>query len=148
MSGHSVRVNRMINYKKFLTEHDVGPLETWNSFEFSHKVPSSTEERKRQIEFLRKVLPKGHGLYVYFTKDGECLYVGKAAPLFNRLKSHYQEAFRKVPGDTKTNKWHRFFSSNLGQLVIYWKEVAEETDRRIFELALTAVLKPEFKNFR
>lgn len=138
----------MIDYEKLLTDHQLWPLETWSSFDFTHREPSSPEIKKSQIEILRKVLPKGHGLYVYFRKDGECLYIGKASPLFNRLKSHYYEAFKKVSGDTKSNKWHRFFSSNLGHLVIYWKEVKVETDRQIFELALTAVLKPAFKNFR
>lgn len=138
----------MIDYKRLLEEHYLWPLEKWNTFDFTHQAPNSQEENKKQIELLRRVLPKGHGLYAYFTKDGECLYVGKAAPLFNRLKSHYLEAYKKVPGDTKNNKWHRFFSSNLGQLVIYWKEVGEETDRRIFELALTEVLKPTFEKFR
>lgn len=138
----------MIDYEKLLEAHHLWPLEKWSYFDFTHEKPCGPEAIRKQIELLRQVLPKGHGLYAYFTKDGECLYVGKAAPLFNRLKSHYLEAFKKVPGDTKSNKWHRFFSSNLGQLVIYWKEVGEETDRRIFELALTAILNPTFEKFR
>ena len=136
----------MIDYKKLLTEHQLWPIETWNCFNFQHQQPSGPEESKKQIDLLRESVPKGHGLYVYY-KDGKCIYVGKAAPLFNRLKSHYYEAYRKVPGDTKNNKWHRFFSTNTGSLAVYWKQVTDETDRRIFELALTAELHPAFNEF-
>jgi len=129
----------MIDYKKLLTEHGHWPLDKWNQFDFRHQDPGTNqEEEDRQIDLLRAQVAGKSGLYLY-KKDGAYLYIGKGAPLFNRLKSHYRESFRKVPGDTKNNKWHRFFSSNVGKVTIYWKEVSDETDRRIFELALTRI---------
>ena len=146
-----MEVTKTIDYKKLLTEHQLWPMETWARFDFEHQPPSNpegiiSEAIKKQTDLLRKNVAKERGLYVYY-KNGECLYVGKAARLFNRLKSHYYEAQKKVSGDTKNNKWHRFFSSNTGKIVIYWKQVENETDRQIFELALTAVLHPVFEKF-
>jgi len=67
--------------------------------------------------------------------------------LFNRLKSHYRNSYEKFAEDTKYKKWHEFFSTRTGSLVIYWAEIEDETDRRIFELALTKRLNPEFECF-
>lgn len=136
-----------MDYKKLLTEHGLWPMDVWEHFEFAHQLPNNPEEISAQTDLLRSKVSKESGLYVYY-KDGKCIYVGKAAPLFNRLKSHYLESFREVPGDTKNKKWHRFFASNTGKLVIYWKQVENEIDRQIFEPALTAELNPSFNQFR
>lgn len=136
-----------MDHKKLLTEHGLWPIETWEHFEFTHKAPNDQEGIATQTDLLRSKVTKESGLYVYY-KDGECIYVGKAAPLFNRLKSHYFESYKEVPGDTKNKKWHRFFEANTGRLMIYWKQIENETDRQIFEVALTAVLNPSFKQFR
>lgn len=121
----------MIDYVKFLEEHQLWPMEKWNHFDFVHQAPSDPQEEARQINLLSSNVStqtgqRVNGVYAY-RKDGEWLYVGKAAPLFNRLRSHYYESYREVPGDTKDKKWHRFFSSNKGPLTVCWKQVEPES---------------------
>jgi excinuclease UvrABC nuclease subunit len=136
----------MLDYIKLLEEYKIWPIENWNHFEFLHHKPDNKDDEKKQVNFLRDKVLNYNGLYVY-QKKGEWIYVGKGAPLFYRLKSHYHESFRKVSGDTNDHKWHRFFSENSGSLNIYWKEITNETDRQIFELSLKTIINPTFEKF-
>ncbi len=133
----------MIDYKKLLTDYNLWPLDKWKPFSLFHHEPKNETEKKQTIDVIRNEVTDKNGLYIYF-KDNNCLYVGKGAPLFNRLKSHYYECYREVPGDTKDKKWHKFFAGNRGELKIYWKQVKSETDRKISELALKEVINPVF----
>ena len=137
----------MIDKKKLLEEHQLWPMASWNKFDFIHEPFSDPIEEEKMINLIRSRVVKANGLYCYF-KGEQCLYVGKAKPLFNRLKSHYRESNREVPGDTRDKLWHRFFSSRRGNLTVYWKQVEDEVDRQIFELALQEILKPEFEDYR
>lgn len=133
----------MIDYRKLLEDHKLLPVEAWSHFDLEHQPPSGPAERQRVIDQLRSEVGQINGIYAY-KQEERWLYVGKGAPLFGRLKSHYRESFEPVPGDTKDNQWHRFFSSHTGRLTIYWTQVDSETDRQVFELALREVLKPVF----
>ena len=138
----------MIDYARLLEEYELWPMESWNHFDFVHQPPSDPAEEARQVDVLRSKVSSGvSGVYAY-AKDGKWIYVGKGAPLFNRFKSHYLISYKELPGDTKDKRWHRFFSSNVGHLAIYWKQVEREPDRRIFELTLTELLEPAFERFR
>ena len=60
------------------------------------------------------------------------------------MYSHYRESFEKVSGDTKDNLWHQFFKSNQGETEILWTEIIRESDRKILEKMLEALLEPTF----
>lgn len=109
-------------------------------------------EEESKISSLKDALKnKGKhdsdGLYAYM-QGTDILYIGKGKPIFNRLKSHYREAYREVSGDTKTKRWHRFFEAHTGELTVLWIPVKEETTRKILELALQVHFKPAFEDFR
>ena len=137
----------MIDYLKFLEEYGLWPMDNWHHFDFVHQRPTGPVERMEQLDRLRDAVGLAQGLYAY-KRCNDWIYVGKASSLFGRLENHYRSSYEPVPGDTKTQKWHRFFSENTGVLTVYWKEVENEKDRRIFELASTEQLGPRFEAFR
>lgn len=138
-------------YSDFLKSIKVLPFENWTSVEIEHSPPSSKEKQKQFEDELQRFSKKSgkmiNGLYLYQQKD-EILYVGKGKPIYNRIKSHYRESFQQVPGDTKFNTWHNFFSTYSGSLKLYIIEIEEETDRRILELILQKILNPVFGGYR
>lgn len=136
----------LIDHVKLLKDHHLWPLTRWRHFQFTHKKPVGQRETAARLEILSENVGKAGGLYIYY-KGKDCLYVGKARKLADRLKSHYYESYRKVSGD-RINTWHKFFSSNTGRLDVYWSVVADESDRRIFEIALSSKLEPSFNNLK
>ncbi len=143
---------KSLNYEELLNDNQILPLKGWNTFSFKHQKPANQTEKNKQIEVLKHNLGLDRGgnpdgLYAYKRED-ELLYVGKGKPIFNRLKSHYRESYEPVPGDTKDQRWHRFFSAYAGDLTIYWISIEDETTRKILELALHAHSQPVFENFR
>lgn len=136
--------------RDFLTQHGFLPIDkgAWNRFEIIHKKPESVMERNEINDYIAGKVKEANGLYVYTKPDGEVLYIGKAKPLKGRLQSHYRESFEEVPGDTKDKRWHRFFLTHQGKLLVYWREVEDEGARAIIEKMLTYVSPPLFESWR
>jgi len=135
--------------KKFLENNNFLPISepNWNIYRLHHKKPANESEEKRIFSEIKKSLGGNNGLYIY-EKSGKVLYVGKGHPLFSRVKSHYQESYKEVKGDTRFATWHKFFSKYAGEMKIYWKELENEEIRKIVEQMLDYILKPEFDKFR
>jgi len=76
------------------------------------------------------------------------LYVGKGSDLKRRIRRHYQESYRESSKFAKAQKAFFSHSDNKGKLRIYFKEFAEEEDRRAIEAMVTFVLCPTFETFR
>lgn len=109
------------------------------------KNKDESEEIRRNVE---RLVDNADGLYVYAKEHGAVLYVGKAKPLKSRIWSHYLESFQPVKGDTRDNRWHRFFSSHQGPVTVYWAEIGDEDIRQITERMLTLELTPLFPRFQ
>jgi hypothetical protein len=143
-----VRNRRTIDCERLLRDAGLLPMSLWNSFEFEHRRPTDSADGDALLTLLaEEVGRKRDGVYVY-NREGHYLYVGKGRPIFSRLKSHLRESYEEVPGDTKDNRWHRFFSQHSGRVRVYWMEVEDEMDRRVIELVLTKLLSPTFECFR
>ncbi|WP_042458988.1 GIY-YIG nuclease family protein [Neobacillus dielmonensis] len=138
------------HYEKWLRELGLLPInhdnENWKSFKLVHEVPKTINDRETVKSFLKNEVGLKSGLYVYKNSQQEILYIGKAKLLLNRLYSHYRESYEPVPGDKK-GRWHQFFSSNQGELEIFWTELSTESDRGIIEKMLEALLEPTFIQF-
>jgi hypothetical protein len=133
----------------FLEEEKILPVseETWSTLRINHCSPENEQKKKEQYIFIRGQVEKRAGIYIYM-KNGNCLYIGKAKLLYDRIKSHYIESFSPVAGDTKDMRWHRFFSQHQGELEVYWKEFESEEERQIVEVLLTKILQPTFLKFK
>ncbi len=132
-------------FKLFLESNGFLPLSQWSSFEIEHGDPVIATESHLKI---KKEVADKSGLYIYL-KDDRVLYIGKAASLLGRIKSHYHESF-KDPGHAKAKPWHVFFSSdkNKGNVKVLWKEVEIEQERQIIEKMLEHVIPSEFMAFK
>lgn len=136
-------------YILWLKEIEFYPIneKVWKLIEINHNKPNGILEKENTEALLKDKLGKINGLYIYQNSDKEILYVGKGAPIANRLISHYRESFQSVKGDTKDQRWHKFFQSNCGIMKIYWKELEGEHERQIVEKLLDNTLDSSFKNF-
>ncbi len=134
-----------------LEEEKIIPInfENWNSFKLNHCLPENFQMKKAQYSYIKEQVGDKSGIYVY-KKDDEYLYIGKAKPLFKRIKDHYIESFKPIPEGTepKNSRWDRFFSEHSGEIEIYWKEFETEEERQLIEIILTKLLNPKFINFR
>lgn len=133
----------------FLKNNGFLSLNKWRSFEIEHsgKPPANRKEQQEIYRLVKDNVLNKCGLYVY-TKNKKILYIGKGKPLFNRIKDHYWLSYKELSGDNKNKTWHKFFSSHLGRLKVYWKELEGEEERIIFEKILIYLLKPEFEIFQ
>ena len=130
--------------KKFLKDNGYLPLSQWSLFEVKH---GNKKDSERVLQHIKNNVGHRSGLYLY-QKGRRLLYIGKAKPLYDRLKSHYLESYRPVSGDRKRKQtFHNFFSAkrNRGRLMVYWIEVGIEEERVILEAMLQYILKPEFE---
>ncbi len=137
-----------IDCLKLLREYGLWPMDGWNRFEVVHQTSYDPDEEAHRLALILGNVGAAAGVYAYLNGEGAWLYVGKGARLFDRFKAHYQCASRALPGEHKGKKWHRFWSARPGRLTVYWIAVEGEADRRIFEVALTAILQPAFAQFR
>lgn len=138
--------------KAFLRDNKLLPVskENWCFFEIVYKESlrrDKIDTKKKIRKFIREKVGDLKGVYIY-KKGGKFLYVGKGKPLKNRLYSHYRESFEKVSGDTKDNKYHRFFKKHEGKLEVYWKDFHDEEVRMIIETMFNYILEPKFKDFK
>lgn len=136
-------------FLEFLVDNNFYPIEDkWNHFSIIHKVPIDEAEKQKVKTLIENHVGKKNGIYVYKDLSGNLLYIGKAKSLRNRLFSHYRECYETVPGDTKDNRWHRFFLHHQGELTIYWIEIEDEKPRRIIEEMLDYLLEPKFNEWK
>jgi hypothetical protein len=132
----------------FLNDAGLLPFSMWHRLDIYHQAPSDPAEENAVQQMVYREVNDANGLYVYSTHAGQVLYVGKGKPLKNRLWSHYLESFQTVKGDTKDNRWHRFFSSHQGELIVHWIELEDESNRKLTEQMLTMQLTPAFLSFK
>jgi len=137
-----------MDYEKFLVENEILPIDCktgkWNHFKVNHLKPKDDISKNQVKTFIESNVANRNGLYIYKNEKGEILYIGKGKPLKNRLYSHYLESFQPVRGDTKDQRWHKFFLKHQGLLDVYWLELEGEKDRQIIEKMLDYLLKPLF----
>ena len=73
--------------KNIFKKHGLLEWDNWHKIDgFNHTCNKSKKEFR---EFIERPLGKKSGLYAYFNSDGECLYIGKAKYLKNRITDHY-----------------------------------------------------------
>ncbi|MFC1560325.1 hypothetical protein ACFL3W_00100 [Pseudomonadota bacterium] len=146
----------VIDVEKTLIEIGVLPLNKHNVFEVPHGDSSAEEFVKRSI---RGKVGKRKGIYIYFQKgkdQNQCLYVGKASSLYNRILCHYKESIFEphgdvlgIMGDAKKGLYPAFFRDTYeGPVQVFWIDVLDELDRQIIEAALHKYLNPEFISFK
>ncbi|MFK7693312.1 hypothetical protein [Paenibacillus sp. HJGM_3] len=124
------------------------PLDKWNRFEITHIQPEDISQIQSTKNYINLNVRNKRGIYIYQNSAGETLYVGKGSPLNSRISLHYDACYKPVRGDSKNQKWHRFFSGNYGLLNVHWIEFEDEENRQALEKMLSVILKPKFLKFK
>lgn len=135
--------------KAFLKNIKILPINKkhWHTFNINHTKPIKDERKKIKKAIINEI-GNLSGIYIYKNKSSRVLYIGKGNPLKNRFYLHYRASFESVPGDTKTERWHRFWLAHKGKLTVYWKKVRNYRDQKVIEQMLEYVLAPKFIGFK
>lgn len=88
------------------------------------------------------------GVYALFHPKYGCIYIGKGASIFNRLKSHY----KATCGKERSECWKQFFEAVNSEITAYWfpikinlaNEDANENLRQALERLLQIKYVPLF----
>jgi hypothetical protein len=80
---NNIKNNEKYFFETLLIDNTFLPLSLWQSFEIEHGKEDVSCEK-----IIKDKVNNKDGLYIY-EKDSRIIYVGKAKPLFGRLKSHY-----------------------------------------------------------
>ena len=90
--------------------------------------------KQEELDIKLKTLPENPGVYQYFDKQGEIIYVGKAKNIKKRVSSY----FAKIHDDGKTNILVRKI------VEIKYIVVASELDALLLENNLIKKYKPRY----
>lgn len=137
-----------MDYEHFLLENKILPIDCeigrWKQFKINNVSPQDEETKKNVKRYIENNVGNRNGLYIYKSDEGGVLYIGKGKPLKNRLYSHYLESFQPVKGDTKDQRWHKFFLKHQGVVDVFWLELETEKERQLIEKMLDYLLDPLF----
>ena len=134
-----------INYRKFLIELGILPLDRKHRFTLTHFGNQADAMADNLIHDLQhRIGPQVGGVYLY--KVGRrCLYVGKSINIAQRVGTHNQRAFQPDPHSDRYGVHHAFWEANVGRLTVNWISLEQEIDRQIVEMMLTKELRPIFE---
>ncbi len=93
------------------------------------------------LEEKLKLLPTSPGVYQYFDKNGNLLYIGKAKVLKNRVKSYFNFTPKLRPSDRLSARIFKMISEVQS---LEWIVVPSENDALILENSLIKQLKPKY----
>ena len=140
------KISSVIDSTKGLLE-----IEAWNYFEIDFSIPiENGNEIYQDIKDNITNFSNVSGIYAIFNGE-ECLYIGKGAPIWQRIKSHYKAS----KGLDKNVRWTNFFKQYQIKLKVYWVEyqylenkTLDDKLRELFEYTLQAKYGPIFNQFR
>lgn len=93
------------------------------------------------LEEKLKLLPDNPGVYQYFDKNGNLLYIGKAKVLKNRVKSYFNFTPTLRPSDRLSARIYKMITEVVS---LEWIVVPNENDALILENSLIKQLKPKY----
>jgi hypothetical protein len=141
-----------MDYEKFLIKNKIFPIDSedgkWKHFKIKHVIPQNEVEKNNVKKYIENNVANWNGLYVYKNAEKVILYIGKGKPLKNRLYSHYHESFQTVSGDTKDQRWHKFFLKHQGELDVFWLELETEKIAKLLKKCWTMYLSLFLLNLR
>jgi predicted GIY-YIG superfamily endonuclease len=90
------------------------------------------------------------GIYIYIADNGECVYIGKAKNLNNRIQEHNREMCVEPLTDRKRAQDKQFvecFEPHKDRLIrLMFCPIAEESDRAYIEIKLQEKYSSQFKH--
>lgn len=116
--------------------------EKWKSIE---DVPFLLNaDTTRLLNKIKKHMGVAKGIYIFSDADERILYIGKGAPIYNRIRRH----FAKLKNCSSSSLHHTDSSHEIPALItIHWVEIEQPETREIVEHMLSYTLNPAYKKW-
>lgn|SRR5690606_19258 len=115
--------------------------EKWKSIE---NVPFFfNADTTKQLNKIKKNMGVAKGIYIFSDSNERILYIGKGAPIYNRIRRH----FAKLKQSSSSH--HSLCASQEipSSITIHWVEIEQPDTREIVEHMLAYTLKPAYKKW-
>lgn len=113
--------------------------ENWKSIE---NVPFLlNDDTAMLLNKIKLNMGMAKGIYIFCDSNQNILYIGKGAPIYNRIRRH----FAKLKNTSLAR--HEFFQEVRTPITIYWVEIEQPEKREIVEHMLAYTLEPAYKKW-
>lgn len=125
------KINDLLSNENYAFDKD-----KWKSIE---NVPFTYNAGTVQLlNKIKKNMGMAKGIYIFSDANERILYIGKGAPIYNRIRRHFAK-LKKVPGEAPKQAPQ--------SISIYWVEIEQPETREIVEHMLCYTLNPEYKKW-
>lgn len=115
--------------------------EKWKSIENVSFLLNA--ETTQQLNRIKKNMGVTKGIYIFSDSNKKILYIGKGAPIYNRIRRH----FAKLKNFSSSNHQMNSLQDIPAFITIHWVEIEQPDTREIVEHMLAYTLKPAFKKW-
>lgn len=112
--------------------------EKWKSID---NVPFLySAETAQLLNKMKKHMGVTKGIYIFCDSDERILYIGKGAPIYNRIRRHFAKL-------KKAGKVNAEASERPCSISIHWVEIDQPETREVVEHMLCYTLSPAYKKW-
>ncbi|MFD1862110.1 GIY-YIG nuclease family protein [Planococcus chinensis] len=97
-------------------------------------------ETAQYLNKLKKHMGMAKGIYIFCDSDEKILYIGKGAPIYNRIRRHFAKLKKTGEEPAKTSEIPQSIS-------IHWVEIEGPETREVVEHMLCYTLSPAYKKW-
>lgn len=113
----------------------------WKSIE---NVPFFVNaDTTRLLNKIKKNMGVAKGIYIFSDSNERILYIGKGAPIYNRIRRHFAKLKNGNPSTNHINPHPEI----PDMITIHWVEIEQPETREIVEHMLSYTLKPAYKKW-
>ncbi len=125
------KINDLLSNENYAFDKD-----KWKSIE---NVPFAYNAGTVQLlNKIKKNMGMAKGIYIFSDANERILYIGKGAPIYNRIRRHFAK-LKNVPNEAPKRAPQ--------SISIYWVEIEQPETREIVEHMLCYTLNPEYKKW-
>lgn len=130
------KINDLLSKENYAFDKD-----KWKSIE---NVPFSYNAGTIQLlNKIKKNMGMAKGIYIFSDSNERILYIGKGAPIYNRIRRHFAKLKK-----TSLEEEAAFPANDAPRSIsIYWVEIEQPDIREVVEHMLCYTLNPEYKKW-
>jgi excinuclease UvrABC nuclease subunit len=113
----------------------------WKSIENVPCLLSS--DTTQYLNKIKKNMGVAKGIYIFSDSNEKILYIGKGAPIYNRIRRH----FAKLKNSSSLTHQMHPLQEIPASITIHWVEIEQSDTREIVEHMLAYTLQPAFKKW-
>ncbi|HSP23211.1 MAG TPA: GIY-YIG nuclease family protein [Planococcus sp. (in: firmicutes)] len=130
------KINDLLSKENYAFDKD-----KWKSIENVHF--SYNAGTVQLLNKIKKNMGMAKGIYIFSDSNERILYIGKGAPIYNRIRRHFAK-LKKASGEQES----AFPAQDVPRSIsIYWVEIEQPETREVVEHMLCYTLNPEYKKW-